>query len=177
MSRPAADYLLRIEPQRLVRLLSILAALLLVIHVLLTVLHYQLIELPWLLRQLFDVDEENNIPTWFSSIVLLIASALLALHAGRLHHEQQAWTRYWRLLAAGFLLLSLDEMAGLHETLNSSIEASWAIYGLLVALICAVLLLRFLYHLPTPTALLFILSGAIFVGGAVGVELYTEPYL
>src|SRR5690606_34326178 len=133
-------------------LLAVAAVSLLLIHVALTVMHYTHTELPWLLRQLFDVDEENNIPTWFSSFLLLLAAALLAVLACHKHAQRDRWTRYWYLLAGGFLLLSLDEMAGLHETLNSSIASSWAIYGLLVAALCAALLLRFLFHLPTPTA-------------------------
>jgi hypothetical protein len=51
-----------------------LCASLITVHVVLTVIHYEISELPWLVRELFDVDEEESIPTWFSSAILLLAS-------------------------------------------------------------------------------------------------------
>lgn len=61
-------------------LVSVLArscAILLLVHVFLTVFHYEIMELPWLVRELFDVDEEESVPTWFSSMVLLLAALYL----------------------------------------------------------------------------------------------------
>jgi hypothetical protein len=166
-----------IAPIRLITLLSVIAAVLLLIHIGLTVYHYTVSELPWMIRQLFDVDEENNIPTWYSSINLLLAAGFTLLLARRKQAEKDPWAAYWLFLAYGFLLLSLDEMAGLHESFNSVTETAWAVYAIVPVLLVAGVYLRFLFHLPTPTAVLFMLSGVIFVGGAVGVELYTEPYL
>jgi len=166
-----------IDPIRLITLLGVIAGVLLLIHIGLTVYHYTISELPWVIRQLFDVDEENNIPTWYSSINLLLTSGFTLLLAQQKKAEKDQWSAYWRFLGYGFLLLSLDEMAGLHESFNSVTEASWAVYAIFPVLVIAVVYLRFLFALPTPTAVLFMLSGVIFVGGAVGVELYTEPYL
>lgn len=170
-------YTLPLRRQKLVLLLSLCSIILLGIHVGLTLYHYRVDELPWLLRQLFDVDEENNIPTWYSSIALFLAALLLFLLARGKSDNRDPFSIYWIGLSAGFLLLSLDEMAGLHESLNTVTESSWALYGAVVVIIVAIAYLRFLYHLPTRTAVQFILSGAVFLGGAIGVELYTEPYL
>lgn len=123
------------------------------------------------------MDEENNIPTWFSSANLMLAGAMTLLLAAGKWQQRDRWRMHWALLGSGFLLLSMDEMAGLHESLNAVTEASWAIYALPLVLVLALVLLRFLYNLPGRTAVIFILSGVIFLGGAVGVELYTEPYL
>lgn len=166
-----------IDPKRLITLLSVIAGVLLLIHIGLTVYHYTISDLPWLVRQLFDVDEENNIPTWYSSIGLLIASGFTLLLGYQKKAEKDKWARYWVFLGYSFLLLSLDEMAGLHESLNSVTDASWAVYAIVPVLALAVAYLRFLFALPTPTAVLIMFSGALFVGGAIGVELYTEPYL
>jgi hypothetical protein len=73
--------------------------------------------------------------------------------------------------------MSVDEVAGFHETVNSVISYSWAILGLIVATVIFGIYSRFLWSLPASIAARFILAGAIFVGGAVGVELATEPYL
>lgn len=157
--------------------LSLTAGFLLFTHVWLTVVHYLVYEIPWVIRQLFDVDEENNIPTWFSSANLMLTAALtLLLASGKWQHGDR-WRVHWSLLGWGFLLLSLDEMAGLHESLNSVTEASWAVYALPLVPVLAIVFFRFLYYLPARTASMFILSGLIFLGGAIGVELYTEPYL
>lgn len=157
--------------------LSIVAGTLLLLHAWLTLHHYLVTDVPWVIRQLFDVDEENNIPTWFSSANLMLTAALtLVLAMGKWQHRDR-WRIHWMILGWGFLFLSLDEMAGLHESLNSVAEASWAVYALPLVLVLAIVFFRFLYFLPSRTATLFILSGLLFLGGAVGVELYTEPYL
>ncbi|MBT3601961.1 MAG: hypothetical protein HN521_02740 [Candidatus Latescibacteria bacterium] len=70
----------------------------------------------------------------------------------------------------------MDEIAGFHETVNGLVEFSWAIPGGILAGIIGILYLRFLWHLPAQTRWLFVLSGAIFVGGAVGVEMSTDWY-
>lgn len=171
-----SPFRLSIDRRTVVATLSIVVATLLLVHIGLTVYHYTVSELPWLLRQLFDVDEENNIPTWYSSAALLLTSFVLALQTAGSRRRADGLSVYWAGLTAGFLLLSLDEMAGLHETLNTITEASWAWYALAPVGLLLLLYLRFLTRLPRRTALGFLTGGLLFVGGAVGVELYTEPY-
>ena len=135
------------------------------------------VDLPWLLRELFDVDEEESIPTWFSSMLLLITSITLFLVAILCKQNKDKNANYWLGLGAGFAFMSVDEIAGFHETLNTVTQVSWAVPGLVVALVVGGMYLKFLTALPSATAIRFMMSGAIFVGGAVGVELATEPYL
>lgn len=161
----------------LIRALAISCASLLLIHIILTVMHYRFIELPWLLRELFDVDEEESIPTWFSSSLLLLTAVVLFLIAHLSEQSKERYTLYWFGLGLGFAFMSADEIAGFHETLNSITETSWAVPGMIVVLLVGVLYLKFLSSLPAPIAVRFMMSGAIFVGGAIGVELATEPYL
>lgn len=168
---------LKLNPRSLIMLLSLVAGFLLFVHIWLNVHHYLVNDIPWVIRQLFDVDEENNIPTWFSSANLMLTAAITLLLTTEKWRQRDRWRRHWMLLGWGFLLLSLDEMAGLHESLNVVTEASWAVYALPLIALLAIIFFRFLFFLPARTALLFVLSGLIFLGGAVGVELYTEPYL
>jgi len=159
------------------RVLWITVGVLLGMHVILSFVHYQMHELPWMVRQIFDVDEEDSFPTWYSAIALFITSAVLWINA-RAHRQSGSSLRlHWYGLALGFLFLSVDEIAGMHETLNGEIEISWAIPGGIVALIVGVAYLSFLAKLPRGTAVWFVIGGAVFVGGAVGVELFTERYL
>ena len=161
----------------LIKGLALICAALLGIHIILTVMHYRFVELPWLLRELFDVDEEESIPTWFSSSLLLLTAVVLLLIAHLCRQGKDRYGIYWLGLGLGFAFMSVDEIAGFHETLNSITETSWAVPGLIVVLLVGLFYLKFLSSLPAPVALRFMISGAIFVGGAIGVELATEPYL
>lgn len=150
---------------------------LIAIHVVLNVVHYEVVEVPWYARQLFDVDEEDSFPTWYSSAALLLTAVTLWINARRQRAAGSPLHWHWQGLATGFFLLSIDEIAGVHETMNSLIDGSWAVPGAVLAALIALAYLKFLAQLDRKTAIQFVIGGAIFVGGAVGVELYTEPYL
>ena len=172
----STGYGFSISPRFLVMLLSGLALALLFCHAALTIYHYQVEELPWLpWRQLFDVDEENNLPTWFSEFLLLTATVLLWLCAGKKRRDEDPLVDHWYALTIGFLLLAIDEVAGIHETINSLIDPTWAIGGGLLALGIGLGFIPFLRRLPKRTAILFVVAGAIYIGGAVGVEIIGEP--
>jgi len=167
----ATSYQLQINTKAYGIVLLAIAISLLAIHVGLYSYNYQVSELEWLLLQLFDLDEENNLPTWFSSFLLLNNAFFLALMA---RSERAKDKLYWRLMSVGFLLLSIDEVAGLHESFNSSIEMNWAIPGAILVIIIAVAFIPFLLRLRRGLAGLFILSGVVFVSGAIIVELLSE---
>jgi hypothetical protein len=81
---------------------------------------------PPLLNPLFDLDGEANIPAWFSSAQLL-AIALTLWTANRARLARQAPSPWFiNLIAAGFLLLSLDETAQVHETITGIIGSRYA---------------------------------------------------
>jgi len=149
---------------------------LLVIHSVLTIIHYTVHELPWLLRQIFDVDEEDTLPTWYSAVSLFLTAQVIWLQARAARLDGDRLTPYWYGLAVGFAVLSLDEIAGFHETINSLTPFSWAIPGAIVAALVGGAYLHFLLSIPRWLAWRFFIGGAIFVGGAVGVELATEPF-
>jgi hypothetical protein len=125
------------------------------------------------LRSALSLSYEGNLPTWYSS-GLLWTSALGLGWCGR--HElgrQRAW---WWGLAAIFMLLSLDEAIELHEGLGGAelhgvLYFSWVVPGaLLTAGFCAAYL-RFWWRLPPATRRGFAWAFAIYVGGALGMEL------
>ena len=172
----APGYRVVVEPGRLVAGLSLVAFVLLLVHSALTVYHYQVEELEWVpWRQLFDVDEENNISTWFSGFLLGVTAFWVWVVADAKRGSADRWWVHWKLLAGGFLLLSLDEIAGLHETVNTVIDVTWAIPGGILALLIGLLFVPFLWSLPTGTRNAFIVAGCIYVGGAVGVEIIGDP--
>jgi len=162
---------IQIPSRGLVRLLTGVALVLVSCHGVLSVYHTQVNELPWLLIQLFDVDQENNFPTWFSSFLLLTSAALLWLCGRHKRSVQDAWARHWTALALGFMLLSLDEVAGVHETINSVIVMTWAIPAAFAVLVLGLAFLPFLLALPRPTRVLFVVAGAMYVAGGAGLEI------
>jgi hypothetical protein len=64
---------------------------------------------------IFDVGRENSIPTWFSTMNLLLSALLLWIisHHARQVGEPAAW--YWLALCLPLLAMSVDESARLHE--------------------------------------------------------------
>ncbi len=148
-----------------------LAAVFVCIHLGLYFYNYHVEELPWLLLQLFDLDEENNLPTWFSSFILLNNAFFVYVLSHGANLQKKG---HWRFIAFGFLLLAIDEVAGLHESFNSSIEINWAIPGAILVLFLVAGYVPFLMSLRRNLALLFILSGILFVSGAIITELLSE---
>jgi hypothetical protein len=125
------------------------------------------------LRSALSLSYEANLPTWYSSGLLWTAALGLAGCAWREPGRDRAW---WWGLAAIFMLLSLDESIELHEHLGGAelhgvLYFSWVVPGaLLTAAFCAAYL-RFWWRLPPPTRRGFAWAFAIYVGGALGMEL------
>lgn len=138
------------------------------------------------LVNLFNVDAEANIPTWYASVSLMVCSGLLAAIAQIQSHESATKASDWRTLAGIFLFLSIDELASLHELLIDPVRDTlgvtgifyfaWVIpYSVLVVLL-GIRFLKFLTHLPAQTRRSFILAGALYVGGALGMEMIDGLY-
>ncbi len=130
---------------------------------------------------IFDLNREQNVPTYFEGILLLAAAVLCALAAaakGPLIRRAG-----FAKLSGLMLLLSIDEMCSLHEQLNHIVHLSalpfgfaWVIPGGIFAAVMGLIFLRFLLHLPAPTRWRFIVSGSIFIAGAVGMEAVSGFY-
>jgi hypothetical protein len=135
---------------------------------------------------LFDLDEESNVPTWYSATMLLLCAMFLGVIAAAKKKDRDSYAWHWQILAIIFLGLSLDETAGLHEMtiipLRSMLRASgvlrftWVVLGAAFVLIFIVAYLRFFMKLPQKTRWLFALGGTLYVGGALGMELIGGYY-
>ena len=166
---------LRIPSHFARRVLLPAALLLLSAHLLIMMYHYLVDDIPWLARQLFDVDEEHNLPTWFSGFVLLVAAATLYVRRRAAEAASVREKRLWSVLCGAFFLLAIDEVAGLHETINSATDVLWAYPALGVVAVIGIYFLPLLKDLPRATLIRYILAGIIFVGGAIGVEIIGHP--
>lgn len=129
---------------------------------------------------LFSVNLEASIPTWYATVLLFVSAALLALIAAVKQKNQEVYARHWMGLSIIFWYLSVDEGAAIHEMIGDPLEAAlnptgyltfaWLIVFVPLVIIFALLYLRFLFHLPSRIRNYVILAGILYVGGAVVVE-------
>lgn len=134
--------------------------------------------------RLFDLGREGNIPSFFSAAVLVAAGLSAAVNAAARQPAgaaERTWTPRWRALALVFVFLAIDEAAQIHEEFSrlklgltgdlAFIDHySWVlVYGPAAAL-TGLAFLPFLLALPRQTALLMVLSGLVYILGAVGLE-------
>ncbi|MGI9174974.1 MAG: hypothetical protein ACR2GR_06615 [Rhodothermales bacterium] len=130
----------------------------------------------------FDLGDEANLPTYFSSGILLLAALLLGWIARAKRQRRAAFARHWLILAFVFLFLSIDEAARLHEFVYQVILHAWGrgsgvfyhiwvVPFLAATLLLGVMYVRFLLNLPARYRHLFIAAALIYVGGAVGFEM------
>ena len=116
---------------------------------------------------------EHNVPTWFSSSLLLAC----ALAAGAVARGAGRWRPHWWGVTAVFGYASLDEAAELHEHLGGHLDTSgvlyfdWVIPAVAILGVMAAVFLPFVRALAPATRRRLILAGAIYIGAAVGMEL------
>lgn len=128
----------------------------------------------------FDLDEEANLPAWFSSGTMLLIAALAGLLAA-VEVSSRAVRRGWILIAGTFVLLSLDEASSFHEALMDPLRDllgvsgvfhyAWVIPAIPLLLLFGIWTLRLLRTLPKALRLRMVLAGVLFAVGAVGMEM------
>jgi len=129
---------------------------------------------------LFDFDTEKNIPTFYSAIALLVVSILLWFIA-LAHKNLKSSYIMWFGLSLIFLFLSIDEISSIHERFGKPTRDAFKTSGFLffawiipygIALIIFIIAYsKFLFKLPKNTLILFLVSGIIFISGAIGFEM------
>jgi hypothetical protein len=111
---------------------------------------------------------EANVPTWFSSSLLLGC----AIAAGLVAHQSTAWRRHWWGMAIAFGYVSMDEAAEIHEHLgglfgtHGILYFDWVIVAVAALAVLAAIYLRFMIALPRRTRIGLIIAGIIYIGGA-----------
>ncbi|MGH8064840.1 MAG: hypothetical protein ACRERE_06275 [Candidatus Entotheonellia bacterium] len=135
---------------------------------------------------LFDLNLEQNIPTWYSSAQLLLCAIFLWMIAWATRNDGDRAVWYWGILAIILLGLSLDETAGLHELIGKRLRSilrsegvlryPWVIPGAVFVLIFIVAYMRFFIKLPPKIRRLIGMAGTIYVWGALGMELIEGYY-
>lgn len=137
---------------------------------------------------MMSLDGEHNLPELFSTLLLLGAAALLTLITLLERARRGRDTGKWALLAAGFVCMAVDESLSLHEALIEPVRHllgggelglfyfAWVVPALVLVAALGIYFLPFMLRLPRRTMLAFAASAAIYLGGAVGVELFEGMY-
>lgn len=119
---------------------------------------------------------EQNLPTWYSSSMLLLCAVMLLLISCSAKTGGLPFRWHWRLLAFIFFYISLDEAVTLHEALSHFFDYDgvlyygWVIPASIVVVVLGCFYLPFVLKLPPRTKWQVIVAGSAYVGGALGVE-------
>jgi len=129
----------------------------------------------------FDLGNEPSIPNWYSSLALLGCSAVLSLIAVRDYRSQAPTAGRWLGMALLFLGLAVDEAVLVHEMVDGLMIQTfelhgifffgWVIPGMLFVACLGIYYGKFVWQLPRATRSWFLLSAALFVTGAIGMEM------
>lgn len=170
-----------LSPARVARALGWAVATLVALHLLGQVAISQGRDSVFGLVPLFSLGNEFNVPSLFSTMLLIGAAGILLLIALDARRESARYQRHWVLLGVTFVLLGVDEMLGFHELLNAAVlefvtptgllHFPWVVVALPLVAVFGLLYIPFLLHLPRRTALGFLAAGMVYVGAALGLEM------
>ena len=139
------------------------------------------------LLPLFHVDREGNLAAWISSFVMML-SAIIAWSIAESRPDAGESTRTgWRFVALALFLMSIDEVAQIHEWVGSVVQPAlpewgflyfgWVAVGLLIIAAVTPFFIKFVRTLPSSTRLHMVAGATLFLLGAVGVEMVTAVYM
>jgi hypothetical protein len=163
------------RPVQLVVVLTTVTVVLVLIFGTVLVLHEYVTPLPRI-RALVNINGEANLPAWWNATLLL----MIAFGAGvarALDPEPRA-RRAWLTVAAAGVVLSLDEIAGLHERMGQPVAEAgirvptfaWLVPGVLIGAALFVVLVAVGRGLPRRTRRWLFVALVCYLAGALGVE-------
>lgn len=140
------------------------------------------------LVKFFYVELELNAPAFFSTLLLLFTSLLLAIITVLKKKQTASFVLYWSILSIGFLFMAFDEIAAVHERLIEPMQAilgeqnlgvfyfAWVVPAVALVVCLGIFFLRFLINLPVKTRWTFLIAATMYLGGAVGLEMVEGWY-
>jgi len=181
--------MLSIPTKKIVRFLFIITIVLNILGLLRNIFEYVLnFEYGSDLLEIFNLNEEKNIPALYSALILLFSGVILYLISLNKRNPKDRYYHHWLWLSIIFFYLSLDEAISIHENFkvrfllekdNVLYNDSWVIIFSILVAIFIFSYRRFLLHLPWSTRKMFIISGGIYIFGCMGMEVvgsFTEEF-
>ncbi len=178
---------IELPASRVTRTLSYGLAFLLLMHLIGVFCHLVLHVRAEAFVQLFDVDLEANLPTFYNCFLFFVGAALFMV-SGRL--EDKKYRSGWTVMAGVFVFLGVDEGSQIHEKFmlftlrlmnhgqQTGTHLGWWYYAWVIpygiASIALVFMLsRWLISLDNKLRTGLIISGVVYVFGAVFMEMYS----
>lgn len=141
---------------------------------------------------LFDLDEEATIPAWFSSMQLLLVGILFLSSSNWPKYQQIVFPFFLFIAGLGFIFLSMDEAATIHEKLTYTLakvegvprfkgeNGIWIFVYAAIAIglfvVASRTIISFFKAYPRQ-AIIMSIGCAVFLAGAVGLEIISYQYL
>lgn len=137
---------------------------------------------------LFDLDGERNIPTFFTTFLMLAAALMLAVIYMLNSKQKNPYALKWKTLSYGFIFMAYDEAFQVHELLIKPFREflggsdlgifyyAWVLPGIFIVCFMAMYFLKFLLHLQKRSRFGFLLAAALYLGGCIGFELVGGQY-
>jgi hypothetical protein len=129
----------------------------------------------------FNLDAENNVPTFFGALLLVAVAGLLALTGTIKRKGRDRFSAHWGVLSLLFLFLAFDEASAIHEALIMPLRTAfkaegifhyaWVIAAIPLVVMFLVGFAKFFFHLPKRSRFLIGLAVGTYIGGALGLEL------
>lgn len=127
----------------------------------------------------FSVDQEANIPTWFTGAIALYLAMNSAMIASAVKSQgKSSWA--WRGISLMGIYIAMDEVAGFHELAIDPIRdnwdispwlyQAWVIPAMALVILISIIYSRFIWRIPIYTKVYLILGALTYVTGAIGVE-------
>ncbi len=129
----------------------------------------------------FDLNGEQTVPAWYSTVLLALAAFATAAVAVTKHFDAAPFVRHWYALAGIFIILSMDEALAIHEQsmgplrdllqVGGLLYFTWVVPGILFVTIVGAIYLRFILTIPRRLARNIVIAAVIYVGGALFLEM------
>ncbi len=79
----------------------------------------------------FHLDDEHNLPTYFSMGLMIASGLLMALIGGYTIAHRKGYSAYWLLMTPVFMFLAYDDYKEIHEQLGVAIRERFTLTGFL----------------------------------------------
>lgn len=125
-----------------------------------------------------SLEEKHSLQAWQQSSLALLGACIAAMLAAG---EGPQLRRYWVTLAWVMAYISIDQQVTIHQStivflkklhaFDGFLYFPWVIWAVPLCVSIGIWFVPFLLKIPRRFAVAFVLSGAIFVGASVGLEL------
>ncbi|MCJ7811983.1 hypothetical protein MUP95_01515 [bacterium] len=142
---------------------------------------------------IFYLDNEYNIPSYFSTFILGLAAFLLGIIALSEKKGDGHFQKYWIFLAIIFLFFSIDEALSFHEKLSVPLRNlfdwdelvgwkkfflfTWVVPGLVFSLMLILSYINFFQYLPKKLKFSIFLAALLCFSGVIGMESVSSYYI